>query len=195
MPESRRTRFTVSDAMLLIAATTPGLILLRVAVGFGLFHDEPPPKLPPGRALVEYLNLAGGCILVSLSLAVLAMTGRMPRAARRHLFGAPGFVACATVIPASILPVTYFAMNLATLQAYGANLAVPYNNMFGRLVNCEAPMIAGAWLALALAGRWKLRPIWTEWLGVGVGVCWVIIYLYNQLYSIIALPLLRMWGW
>lgn len=195
MPESRPPRFTVADAMLLIAATTPGLILLRIALGFGLFHDEPPPKLPPGRALVEYFNLAGGCILVSLSLTVLAMTARVPRSARRRLFGAPGFVACATIIPASILPVAYFGMNLATLQDYTANLAVPYNNMFGRLVNCAAPMIVGSWLALALAGRWKLRPIWTEWLGCGVGICWVVIYLYAQLYFIVALPLLRMWGW
>ena len=60
-------RFTLADAMLFVAATAPGLVLLRIAAGLGLFSTEPVPNEPWGREFIEYLAIAGGCLLVPIA--------------------------------------------------------------------------------------------------------------------------------
>lgn len=194
MPETLRRPLTLADAMLLVAAMTPGLILLRIAAGFGLFKAEPFRKLPPGRYFAEFLSVAGGCVLLSLTLAVLILAARRPRPTVRDVVGGPGILACLAVMVALVLPLAYFATGVMTSHGLVVNMIVPYNNMFGRLVNGAGPMIIGAWLALSVVGRWRLQPTWTDRFGCVVGACWVLLDVFLQLNSIGLLPLLLRWA-
>jgi hypothetical protein len=194
MLEPRRRRFNLADAMLLVAAITPGLILLRIAVGFDLFAPDRSQRLPPGIHFVESLSLTGGCILPSLSLAVLVLTARQPKPTRGDFIGGPGFVACLAAMVASVVPLAYFAVGVAESHGLIDNIITPYNNMFVRWVKVAGPTIVGAWLALALVGRWRVKPIWTDWLGCVIGVCWLLLYGNLELYYNVVVPMLRWWA-
>ena len=49
MLDPPRRRFTLADAMLLVAATAPGLIMLRTAAGLGLFTTDPKSRVSFGQ--------------------------------------------------------------------------------------------------------------------------------------------------
>jgi hypothetical protein len=190
MHDVPRRRLTLADVMVLVAALAPGLMLLRAAVELGLFNPTPNPKASPGRNIVEYLSLAGGCLLGSLTFAVLVMSLYKPREKLREIIGGPGLIASAAVAAAAVLPVAYFAIGVACDTGLGASrLPLYFNNLFARLTHCAGPMIIGAWIALALSGRWRPGPTWTDRLGCLLGVGWICIYLYCELYFIVQ-PLL-----
>ena len=186
-------RFALADVMALVAATAPGLIVLRAAVNLDLFNLPPNPKAPRGRHFIEYLSVSGGCILGSLTFAVLVLSLYKPRGEIREIIGGPGFVACAAVAAASVLPVVYFAIGMTCDIGLGS-LRVPLylNNLFGRLAHGAGPMISGAWIALALSGRWRPGPTWTDRLGCMLGIGWICMYVYIQLYFIVQPLLIRL---
>ena len=73
-------------------------------------------------------------------------------------------------------------------------LDVPYKLLFGGLVYSASPLIIGAWVTLALVGRWRPQPTWTDRLGRGIGACWLFFYFAHELYYFGFVPLLRWWG-
>jgi hypothetical protein len=195
MLDSPRRRLTMADAMLLVAALAPGLILLRIAARLGLFA-RPPSNSPPGREFLEHLAVAGGSLLFPLALAVIVLTLREPHRARRDAIRRPGFVSCVALAVAAILPIAHFLVRVATVKKanlpaavnqrnFTAELSLSFNNMFGRLESEAGPMIAGAWLALALTGRWRPGPSWLDRLGCLVGACFIVMYIYIQCYFVL----------
>jgi hypothetical protein len=188
----RPRRFTLADVMVLVAATAPGLLLLRAAVDLDLFNRSANPKAPPGRNFVEYLSVSGGCILSTLTFAVLVLSLYKARGNFRQIIGGPGFIACAAVAAASVLPVCYFAIGMMCDTGLGSFRAPLYfNNLFARLTHGAGPMIGGAWIALALSGRWRPGPAWTDRLGCMLGLAWIFIYVYSELYFIVQPLLVR----
>ncbi len=190
MPEPRSRPFTLADAMILVAATTPSLILLRLAASLGLLTLK--ISLAPALVYLSIVTVGGACILVGLTLALLILTVRQPRRDRRHAIRGPGFVVCAVVLVASALPITIFAVSQLQ-QGLGENLDVYLDELVRNLVSCAGPMIISAWLALVLAGRWRPRPICSDRLGRVTGACWVFLYACNRLAYDIVLPLI--WWW
>jgi hypothetical protein len=180
-------RFTLADAMLVVAVMAAALFLLRIGAGLGLFTIDPGAKSPPGRDFVEHLSVGGGCVLVPLALTVVALSLRDGRPTRYESTHAPGFVACLAMLVAAILPAAYFVVRVTTADELNrANeIALNFNNSFGRLTSGAGPMIAGAWLALVLTGRWRPRPTWIDRLGRGIGGCFIIMYLYTELYFLL----------
>ena len=185
MPEDESRRFTLADAMVLVAATTPGLVLIRIANGLELFAADPTGRSPFGRRLVEYLCVAGGSILTPLMLAVLVLRIRELRPNPSEAFQGPGFMACVAVLVASILPVAYYVVSVViTIGDAFPIFSTPFNNLFARLAMGAGPLIVGAWLAMACLGRWKISPSWADRLGCVLGILWILIYLYAELYFI-----------
>jgi hypothetical protein len=192
MPALACRRFTLAEAMLLVAATAPGLVLLRIAAGLGLFTDDPRSEAPPSRQFIEHLSVFGGCILFPLALAVLVLSLRDRRPVRRDVIQGSGFVARVAVAISAILPVARFLVRVGTAPAADISNALPlnFNNMFGSLEKDACLMIVGAWLALAVTGRWQLGPSWTSRLGCVIGVCFVLMYVYTECYFLL-LPFFR----
>jgi hypothetical protein len=78
MREVPTRRFNLGDAMVMIAAITPSLVLIRIGVGFGLFEvgkltETGGQSSSLGRQLVEIFNVGGGCVLAGLVPAVLIL--------------------------------------------------------------------------------------------------------------------------
>ena len=169
------------------------MIVLRATVDRGLFNLPPNRKAPPGRSFVEYLSISGGCILGSLTFAVLVLSLYKPRGKLREIIGGPGFVACAAVALASVLPVAYFAIGMMCDTGLGSlQVTLYFNNLFWRLTHGAGPMISGAWIALALSGRWRPGPLWTDRLGCVLGISWICIYVYCELYFIVQPLIVRL---
>ena len=195
MRKSPSRRFNLGDAMVLIAAITPSLVLIRIGSGLGLFEVgkmiEPsgqPSEL--ARQLVEFFNVGGGCILAGLVPAVLILGLYRAHPSRRDAARGAGLVACFVAVAASILPILWFAgMVLNESRLPYPIYSVPFNNAFGRWMIAAGPMIGGAWLALAIQGRWRANPTWTDRAGCVLGSCFLLIYLYSTIYFDVVLPI------
>lgn len=201
MQEASHRRFHLGDAMLMVAAVTPSLLLIRIGVELGRFDVNKRSLLT--REFVEFLNVGGGCILAGLVPAVLVVGLYRAHPSRRDAAQGPGLVACIVALAASILPVLWFAGRvLAESRLRYPIFAVPFNNAaerwmmtaFGRWMMVAGPMIVGAWIALALNGRWRPRPTWTDRAGYVLGACFVLIYLYGEIYFVVTMPINRWWN-
>jgi hypothetical protein len=200
MRETPYRRFNLGDAMVMIAAMTPGLVLIRVGVRLGLFEvgkltetGGRPSTL--ARQLVEIFNVGGGCVLAGLVPAVLILGFYRARPPRREAARGPGLVACLVAVAASILPLVWFAGTvLVERRLPYPHFSVAFNNVFARWIFAAGPMVLGAWLALAFQGRWRPNRTWTDRAGCVLGACFVLIYLYMEVYFAVVLPFSRWWA-
>ncbi len=185
IPDGSRRRLALSDAILLVAATTPGLILLRIASGMALFTIN--PALASGTQFVESLTVVGGCVLVPMTFAVLVLSLCGGRTSRREIVRGAGFITCIAVTVSTIIPVANFMARVAKSKDLdnSINVAIQFNNFFGRVKYEAGPMIVGCWLALVFTGRRPPGPSWMDRLGVLIGVCFVLMYLYSELYFLL----------
>jgi hypothetical protein len=190
MPDPPPRRFTLLDAMTMIAATAVGLALGRV-LG--------PPAAGPVRPAELFVTPAGGWTireialraatawapvipcLVAWTFAVLALQLRRPRLPWGRLAGQPGLVAGLVAVitlalhAAALLAAAWFdgRFSYATpdrFQAVALNAALLLAHRVGWSVIV-------AWSALALSGRWPSGPAWPERLGRLVGVGWILSFL------------------
>jgi hypothetical protein len=193
-------RFNLGDAMVMIAAVTPGLLLVRVGVGLGLFepgklHERGGQSAPLARQLVEFFNVGGGCILAGLVPAVLILGLYKAHPSRRDAAQGPGLIACLVAVAASILPIVWFAGRIMDeIRSPYPAYSVPFNNAFGRWMIAAGPMILGAWIALAVQGRWRPKPNWADRAGCVLGACFVLIYLYSKVYFEVVMPISHWWS-
>jgi hypothetical protein len=175
MPPSRR--FTILDAMAFVAATAVGLALalwLRPKGGF----------LPtPGEPL-DYWVWFGppSGLAVAWGFALFLIRLRAPRPRWRRLARQPGFVASAMTIgpiPIGILLASAFDF----IPRYPFPRPTTYvQEWYWRIaIEIIPTAIGGAWLALALSGRWKPEPTWVDRIGRGLGLFWVASWPYRIL--------------
>jgi hypothetical protein len=183
--------------MVMIAAITPSLVLIRAGIGLGLFEvgklTEPDGRPSPlARQLVEFFNVGGGCILAGLVPAILILGLYRAQPSRRVAARGPGLVACFVAVAASILPILWFAGTvLVESRLPYPSYTTHFNNVFGRWMIAAGPMILGAWIALAFQGRWRPNPTWTDRAGWVLGLCFVLIYLYSEIYFAVVMPISR----
>lgn len=178
---SGRKRFNVMDAMILVAAIAPGLVLLRVADDLELFTNKPYNRFD--MQFLEYMAVAGGCVLVPMAFAVVAAGLCDWRSPRSEAVQGTGFISCLSVVGAANYAFAWFVTRLATASELDLALekAIQFNNFFGRVKFLAGPMILGVWLALALTGRLR-SPAWIDRLGVVVGIGFVLLYVFHELY-------------
>ena len=200
MREAPSFRFNLRDALVMTAAVTPGLILIRIAVRLGLF--ELGKLTGPGgrpstlaRQLVEMFNVGGGCLLAGLVPAVLILGLYRASPAWRDAARGPGLVSCFVAMAAAVLPLFWLAGNLliegrSPYPVY----SVTVNNFFARWMVAAGPMVLGAWITLAFLGRWRPNRTWTDRAGYFLGLCFALIYLYMEVYFNVVLPISRWWS-
>ena len=159
-------RMTISDAMILVGVTATALATARVCLVQVMPRSHPAAAV---RMTVIFVALA-------LTITLIPLRFRRPRSRRpgRH----PGTVACCAV-----------AMALAFILAEQASTwlkpvpaparAEPLYRTINLVFNVSrldlySPAVAGAWLALALSGRWRPGRDWLDWAGLTIGVCWIV---------------------
>lgn len=186
-------RFNLGDAMVLIAAITPSLVLIRIGARLGLFEVN--RRSPLVRQLVEFFNFGGGCILAGLVPVVLILGLYRAGPSRREAAQGPGLVACSVALAAAILPIIWFVGRVLTESQLPYPIySVPFNNAFGQWMNDAGPMIMGAWITLALLGRWHPQSTWTDRVGCVLEASFVLIYLYAAIYFAVITPISQWWS-
>jgi hypothetical protein len=165
-------KFTLSDAMVLVAATAVGFWLIRATEMY--FSVEPTGKL-------RYLEVAerGASamtpFLATWTPAWLVLGLRRPRPRWRVLARRPGAVACvAATLMLGFETASYLATTAVVPDAVWKGL-VPFRNQLLPYIlpRRVAPAVAGAWLVLALGGRWRPDPSWLDRSGAALGIAWI----------------------
>ncbi len=185
-------RFGVTDALLLIAAAAGALAVNRLNwLGFVARWRHPVDAHDSIEHMLAMLtpHLAAGTV------AQLVLRIRRPRPSFRRLGRQPGTVACAVALGALVVIACWVWINTSTGQLLEYKLHLtkadrhgmeggvryPIYPFSGRLLVAFGDRIgfavAGAWLALWLAGWWRAEPTWIDRMGRALGSLWVILTL------------------
>ena len=174
MPTSPRRRFTIADAMILVTAAAVGALALRSYLpGFlQLFGSL---RTIPGDRFGLFLALAcvrgpGSCLAVPLMAGLVGLRLRRPRPPWRRIRDEPGFVA-GVVGLVSLVP--GLAWHSAIRHRPGFHSRASFDQVWYLWTHWTPEAVAGAWLALWLAGRWRPTPDWVDRAGRALGVFWV----------------------
>lgn len=169
-------RFTIADAMGLIAAAAIGLALART-------HFEQVAIVDRMAAWLEYRGWVYRIALLILpfSAAVGWSRSRRPWRPARRLAREPGTVALmATAV--TLLAVMVQEILSYTLPGPPGTLHVksawrPLIDPSGWLSAMVGPAILAAWATQGLGGHWRIRPGWIDRSGLALGMVWVALFL------------------
>jgi hypothetical protein len=166
-----RRKFGLLDAMIVVAAMAVWLAATRHLASKtnqrSLGYDGHP------RHLIHFAHDLISGLLFLLSLACLLIRLRPPRPARRRLWCQPGFAACAAAVLGMVIQAMHFVIFMHTrLAGWGWYLFVM--QVFWRNWTFCGPAVAGAWLALIVAGCWRAERSGIDRLGRVLGACWLV---------------------
>jgi hypothetical protein len=180
----RRGRLTIADAALLVAAGAVGLAIFRLVVpilGWPLSWDYIASRPPEGwtfRLVLERALMAqvptipfAGAWTVALPILQFRRAGTTWRRIVRR----PGTAACLAAVMGGAC-VTTCAGPLILRSAAGS---LGLRAWIGTYLDWIFPPIGLsvliAWAILALTGRWRAVPDWSDRFGRALGVCWIAI--------------------
>jgi hypothetical protein len=192
MPTVRHRKFTLLDAIVLIAATAVALVPARYFYA-GLFGGGSADDATGGSSIS---NFVAACYLLSLpfwffwSAALWGLRLRQPRPRSARIYRQPGTAACVTIVVSVMFQIARdvfivwdpFGILAAKQGRFWHGLIV-----FGDLSEVyETTLAFGVpfvWLILWLSETWRAEPSWIDRAGRFVGL-WCI-----------AVCLLFDWGW
>lgn len=167
----------------LIIATAFAVFLLRTGFGWNLFALD--SSLSPGAQRMDHCGVAGGCLLLPFAVVLPILALRDRRTPRRDVVQRPGFVSCIVVVSSAVLPCFHFASRCVyEIQAHTKVVdPITFYNSFLELRAQAGPAILGAWVALALAGRGRVRPARGDLAGCLVGLGFLLLFIYSKVYG------------
>jgi hypothetical protein len=158
-------RFTLADAMIVVAATAIGL------GGFIASQDiDGRPRMP--TAVSEYVRLTSFQFVI-WSWAIVIMRLCPPRPALWRVGRQPGFVACLAV---GVFSLTRWCYEIPEYIGHLDNVKlISFINLFvlASWPFFVCPAIIVAWLTLALGGNWRPEASWIDRLGRALGIVWL----------------------
>jgi len=180
MPRNRPRPFTLGDLMALIAASAFGFALARWATT--------PIKVPPGVNEFSYTSMTPGswpdalwlstpgCYAATWTLALIGLRWRRPRPPAARVIRQPGAVACLAAVGALLVGggLAVAGTSLTRYEGAGGLQFMNFENNYfwGSAIVPTSLSVAGAWLALALGGRWSPERSWIDRLGIALGIYW-----------------------
>jgi len=173
MGRPARRRFTILDAMVMAAATAVGLAYFRALLPGGWWRASwvvSPALRALGIAEDLYWSLA-----TPWMIAITALRLRRPRPSPRRLVRQPGVMACCAALMAMIPALTHVALYATFRPSYSWSI----NMVLSCTYELAVSAVAGAWLTLAISGRWRPEPDWVDRSGrlLGLGmICDLILF-------------------
>ena len=167
-------RFTVSDGMVLIAATAVGLGATR-AVGL---HVRGAIERDDSVIIKLTLSFVG----LFLTLALLVLRLWKPRPGLRILFRQPGFAGCFAVSVTIAIRLLMICGDYLERLALVGPIPSFFWDFFSYNVLIWSPIIdvstacpiAAVWLVMALGGRWEMEPGWVDRAGRALSCFWLV---------------------
>lgn len=163
-------RFSIFDAMVLVAATAVALFVLRHA------HAVRTPSPGAQRIQVWTVGLEVAPFLVTGAAALLILVARRPRTEAGHRYGRPGAVACIVFLATLLLESLSMAAREFSGPLTGKIIYFPFDT---HLINApyNGNVVASAWGALILAGCWRPEPTWIDRAGRVLGGLLILLWL------------------
>jgi hypothetical protein len=173
-------RFTLLDAMILIAAMGLGMLLWKDYLRCGsalpyLVSEEHGPSR--WKFWVQFRGLVPGLSVVTLALLPLRLMAPRPRL--RRAFLSPGTTPSLVVILALGVVLAQFVLDRPAIRhTHFPQIGVlgPGELLTLRLVGMKGmvgPGVAFAWGLLWLGGGWRPEATWPDRAGRIVGITWV----------------------
>lgn len=173
-------RFTLLDAMILVAATAAGLAGMRLYYPEFLTEARYRPD-PHGWAISVILWVEASLpLFLAWTLAFLVLRFRRPRPPIRRVLRQPGPAAVSAVA----LTFASGTMTFAGVAALRMHLYQGYfdNWLYSELASlknlvpfCCGPAVASAWMVLVLGCRWRSEPSWIDRFGRFLGWFWIVL--------------------
>ncbi|MDB5353045.1 MAG: hypothetical protein JWN86_4292 [Planctomycetota bacterium] len=165
-------KFTLGDAMILVASTALAALAIRATLP-APFVFARQFLTTPGVRMRAFVAIRYGLsalipILAALTSAVVAIRLRWPRPRLRRVARQPGTVACTIATMAAALEAGW----IGGLLAVGSPLISPAT-VFVVLVNPVGFAVAAAWTALSMAGQWRPEIDWVDRVGRLCGAAWI----------------------
>ena len=162
----RYRRFTLADAMILVAATAVGLTMARA-------YD---PRFSSAQH-ATFIKLAWGapaCVVSAWGFAVIGLRLRPPRRRLRRLLREPGIAACSALVLAltigTALPIAHRVVrDRPFLEKFFDHL---FNEAWYSAADLIPWAIGGVWVTLMMSRCWRPQPEWGDRLGRVVGLYW-----------------------
>lgn len=186
MEPKRRRRFTVLDALILIAAIGVGLAWMRQFTGTEAggesypyeedFDGRPIPSFVLAVKIGFWWVDASYNLVAAVTIAMILLRGLSPRPKFRRLTRQPGAVACVAVTVALAVEMILKFDSVVELGLYGG---LPWSKI-GSMVywniegQSESLAVMIAWLVLGLSGRWKSEASWVDRFGRVLGGFWLV---------------------
>jgi hypothetical protein len=188
-------RFTLADAMVLVAATAAGIAIAREgqrSLTTILLFVDGGPRVDFFERLKRVLSplargtVVWGPVLTCWALALLALRLRRPRPIRRRLFAPPGVAACF---------IAMVLVGFGTAESAWKSCMSPDFDVIGGYVIHAAPRapelvralqggstsatvgfgVAALWIWMAISSRWRSEPHWIDRAGRILGVTWLVV--------------------
>ncbi len=183
---SKQRRFQLIDALVMLAATSIGIALVRLydrEEGYYFFSPEPVVTSPllagPKHVPLTTRFFWGACVVapsvVMWTLATIVLGFRQPRHRLRRLFRQPGMAGCTAAL---LVPSVFLMTNLVSmLQVGGEFEGTDVGYWFPQAIR-EAYVVVGCsvaavWLNLILTVKWIPEPNWIDRLGRILAVYWI----------------------
>jgi hypothetical protein len=167
-------RFTILDGMILVAATALGLAFVHAT---GLHFTVPTFNTARGPYIALVLHEVSMLMpfLTTLTLAYFVVGLLPPRPSLKRLARQPGMAACCAATTAIVIQVVWLlSVGMGVSDPVGRGW-LPLPKFFFQTFGDVVPYaVVGAWLTLALTGRWSPCPNWADRLGRSLGVSWLI---------------------
>lgn len=181
MASATSRRFTLADAMFLVAAAALGTLLVRETnPGFGAVvshvNHDPAPGMQALLAIEAILRAAAPFLAV-WTPALLLLRLRQPRPRLNRLARQPGAAACAV----ATLAIVVVAVWTLTLWAARSRFML-VGDLQGVFLSCFSYVsfaVVGGWSVLALGGRWRSEASWIDRGGRATGVAWIVAALFH----------------
>jgi hypothetical protein len=161
-------RFTIADLLVLVAATGAGLTMFRPYLaslaGAGYQNAQQ-------LRTIETIYGAWSLIAAWWMIVLLLLQYHGPHPRRGRLARRPGHAACCVAAVALVVGAVHEASRVAFADLTGVPFS--FHQLWITASARVGPAIAGAWLLLALSGRWKSDPGWMDRLGRLLGCCWI----------------------
>lgn len=162
-------RFTILDAMLLVAAVASGIAVER-ATDYDL-HARLVRGRTRGGEIVAVLDYAQSKYLpFAMTGTIALMASRLipPRASFPRLARQPGAVACFV----ATLTISILAAWVASVHLFRPGRYHRPFGLWGYCLYVSFAVISG-WSCLALSGRWRAEPSWVDRAGRLIGMVWI----------------------
>jgi hypothetical protein len=174
LPNDSTRRFTLVDAMILIAAAAIGLASARSMPLLRPSSSLPRANLQRALSTVTYGSSIAFPTVMAFTVATLALRSRRPRPRLRKILREPGAVGCTAATFSLLLTLIMLTPTSIFVAGNSPSIGMWLVDVWIQAPRVTGSVVASVWFVQALSGRWRAGREWIDRLGRVVASCWLL---------------------